>query len=132
MQGTFELTSTYVHLTDEGVAETLPLTSDFWPEVMAGKRRLAGWLVTCSPQTRDWPTWEMHPAGHEILVLLSGEMDLLLMEPAGQRRVALSPGSSFIVPPGTWHTARVKGPGELLAITAGRGTRIARTPPDPL
>ncbi len=131
MPDPFELNSSYVHLTDGGQAEVIPVTKDFWPEVIAGKRRLDGWLVTRMPQERDWPTWEMHPAGHEVLVLLSGAMDLILAGAEGQVRVALASGSSFVVPPGTWHTAKVKEPGELLAITAGQGTCHAETPPTP-
>lgn len=130
MTDSFDLNSTYVHLTGDGVAETIPVTEEFWPQVIAGKRPLGGWLVTRSSQTRDWPTWEMHPAGHEILILLSGRMDLILDEADGPRRIVLETGSAFVVPPGTWHTAKVAEVSELLAITAGQGTRHAETPPE--
>jgi len=130
MPETFDLKNTYVHLAGTE-AETIPVTEAFWPEVIAGKRTLEGWLVTVFPQTADWPTWEIHPAGHEILTLLSGAIELVLAEPTGPRSVAMVAGSTLVVPPGTWHTAKVKEAGELLAITAGQGTQHAPGPPDP-
>ena len=58
-------------------AEAIPVTESFWPEVMAGKRQIAGWLMTAFPQTEDWPSWERHPKGEEILVMLKGALTLV-------------------------------------------------------
>ncbi len=41
--------------------------------------------------TEDWPNWEMHPGGEEVLVLLDGRMTLILDEPGGERRVEMAP-----------------------------------------
>ena len=75
-----------------------------------------------SPQTKDWDHWERHPAGEEILTLLSGEMELILDMEAGEQRAVLKAGETFIVPRGIWHRALVKEAGRLMFVTAGAGT----------
>jgi uncharacterized glyoxalase superfamily protein PhnB len=71
----------------------------------------------------DWPNWEIHPHGDELVCALHGDFDLVLDEPRGQRWVQLTrPGDFVIVPRGTWHTARVHAPSTALFITPGQGT----------
>ncbi len=78
--------------------------------------------------TEDWPHWEMHPEGEEILVLLSGDMSIVL-DPGeteaggGESTVTLEPGQACLVPRGVWHRGIVRAPSRLLAITAGEGTQ---------
>lgn len=80
---------------------------------------------------RDWPTWECHPAGDELIYLLEGRAELLLRLPAGTHSVVLeTPGSQLRVPRGVWHTARVSGRCRLLFVTPGEGTQNAAEPPD--
>jgi mannose-6-phosphate isomerase-like protein (cupin superfamily) len=83
------------------------------------------YLVTCHHHASDWPNWEMHPNGDEIVALLSGAVMMTLEEADGSHReVMLSqPGSFVLVPRGTWHTAQVKEPGMMLFVTAGEGTQ---------
>ena len=73
-------------------------------------------------QSADWNHWERHPAGDEILVLLSGEMEVVLDTASGEQRARLAPGQTFIVPKGVWHRGIVSRPGELMFITPGAGT----------
>jgi hypothetical protein len=46
---------------------------------MKHDRRFAGFkghvLVATFAFDADWPTWERHPAGDELVCLLSGEVD---------------------------------------------------------
>jgi mannose-6-phosphate isomerase-like protein (cupin superfamily) len=73
---------------------------------------------------RDWPSWEIHPAGDEVVVLLSGSATFVLEEQAGPRTVRLEKAGEFvIVPRGTWHTARISEPTSMLFVTPGEGTR---------
>jgi mannose-6-phosphate isomerase-like protein (cupin superfamily) len=81
-----------------------------------------GRLVTMGPVTASWDSWERHPAGEEVVLLLSGRVDLIQRVDGGERRVALGPGQAVVNPPGVWHTADVHEPGEALFITPGRGT----------
>jgi quercetin dioxygenase-like cupin family protein len=73
-------------------------------------------------QTESWPTWERHPAGEEVVVLLSGRADLIQQIDGEERRVTLQPGQAIVNPAGVWHTADVHEPGEILFVTPGRGT----------
>jgi quercetin dioxygenase-like cupin family protein len=73
-------------------------------------------------QTESWPTWERHPAGEEIVMLLSGRADLIQQIDGQERRVSLQPGQAVVNPVGVWHTADVHEPGEILFVTPGRGT----------
>ena len=71
----------------------------------------------------DWPTWERHPMGDEVVVLLSGAAEFVLDH--GDRKETLrleAPGRYVIVPRGTWHTARIAKAAEMLFITPGEGT----------
>jgi mannose-6-phosphate isomerase-like protein (cupin superfamily) len=55
--------------------------------------------------------------------VLSGEIDFVLQQGDEERVVPLGAGTGVVVPRGTWHTARVRTPGEALHITPGAGTR---------
>lgn len=125
--GAFDLATTLVHLGSGGRATPLP---DFaWtPEHLdAYERRFAadgddGRLVMTFRSEASWPAWERHPAGEEVVVLLSGRIDLIQRTGDGERRIALRPGQAVVNPTGVWHTADVHEPGEALFITPGRGT----------
>jgi mannose-6-phosphate isomerase-like protein (cupin superfamily) len=123
----FDLRSTYVHLGLGSVAVPLP---DFaWTEeyLDAYTRRFEsdgdeGRLVVVSPQRDTWANWERHPAGDELVVLLSGRLDVTQDLPDGERTLELRPGQAIINPKGVWHTSDVHEPGEALFITPGAGT----------
>jgi hypothetical protein len=73
----------------------------------------------------DWPTWEIHPQGDELVCLLAGAADLVLYcDDGSEQSVHLDqPGSYIVVPRNTWHTARLNQPTTMLFITPGEGTR---------
>jgi len=88
-------------------------------------------LVSRHAFDMDWPTWERHPAGDELVCLLSGQADLILRTPRGDEVVNLAAAGSFVlVPRNTWHTAHISEPTELLFITPGEGTENVETPED--
>lgn len=125
----FDLSEVFIHL---GVGSTATPLPDFtWsPEYMAGyHERFAadgteGRLVCLMAQEKTWDTWERHPAGEEVVVLLSGRVDLVQDLDGAEHVVELHPGQAVINPPGVWHTARVHEPGVGLFITPGRGTEV--------
>lgn len=83
-----------------------------------------GRLVSLFTFTEDWPGWEMHPAGEEVVICLSGGMTLYQEHADGRREtVTLGPGEYAVNPRGTWHTADVAGEAQGLFITAGAGTQ---------
>ena len=83
-----------------------------------------GRLVSQYDFTESWDSWEMHPAGAEVVICVSGTMVLTQESPDGTTaRVTLAAGDYAINPPGTWHTADVThGPVRAIFITAGEGT----------
>ena len=73
--------------------------------------------------SEDWPTWEIHPHGDELLYLLAGECLLHLLVGGVEEVIQFTGVGSFIkVPKGTWHTAKVKNPCRILFITPGEAT----------
>ncbi|MCC2603833.1 cupin domain-containing protein [Planctobacterium marinum] len=80
-------------------------------------------LVAMHSFESDWPSWEIHPKGDEIVVLMSGEITMILKENVGDRAVTLRRSGDFvIVPRGVWHTAKTVQKSQLLFITPGEGT----------
>lgn len=119
------LETTYVHLRDDRRDTLQPVTETFWPELTANQRPDLdpGRLVMSFSFTEDWPTWEIHPAGDEVVALVSGAATLVLETPQGEVLHTLSrPGDFVIVPRGVWHTARISSPCTMIFITPGEGT----------
>jgi hypothetical protein len=70
-----------------------------------------GRLVSLYEFSESWDSWEMHPAGDELVVCLSGEA------------LTLQPYEYAVNGPGVWHTADIADAATALFITAGEGTR---------
>jgi uncharacterized cupin superfamily protein len=123
----FDLARTFVHL---GLGSTATPLPDFeWSaeHVEAYRRSVAadgreGRLVCVIAQDATWDGWERHPAGEEVVYLLSGRVDVVQEIDGTQHVVALRPGEAMVNPANVWHTARVHEPGMALFITPGEGT----------
>lgn len=87
-------------------------------------------LVSTFSFDENWPTWEIHPEGDELVLMLSGDTDLVLAREDGGEDVTRvnKPGQYVIVPKGTWHTARPHAPTSMLFLTPGEGTLNANEP----
>lgn len=73
--------------------------------------------------TADWPIWEMHPNGDEVVCLLSGNVTFIVDQDGNHKQVSLTrAGDYIVVPKGAWHTARTSVETVMLFITAGEGT----------
>ncbi len=120
-----EILRTFIHIKDGGRADALPVSDTFWQELAGGAYPALeqGRLLSAFTFSEAWPVWECHPAGEELVMLLSGAATLILDEPAGQRAVALSRlGSYLLIPRDVWHTATASRPTTLLFLTPGAGT----------
>ena len=114
----FDLIDTYVHLEEGGGAVPEEVGADFWQTI--GARDYEGRRLVCVFQlTEGSSTWEMHPAGDELVYLLSGALD----QAEGNRVVELRTRAACIVPRGVWHRQVVRKPSDLLLITPGAGTQ---------
>jgi mannose-6-phosphate isomerase-like protein (cupin superfamily) len=121
--GAFDLAQTYVQLEDGPSAVAIEVGEDFWDNIESRPGLRGGRLVGTFHNAADWGVWEMHPAGDEIVCLLSGAIDVVLEDGEGERVIELRPGATCIVPRGVWHSAIVHTPGDTLHITRGAGTR---------
>ncbi len=81
-------------------------------------------LVSCHRFDRDWETWEIHPHGDEIVILLSGCVTFVLQLEGGEDSIRLDREGMFaIVPRNVWHRALTDVDSRLLFITPGQDTR---------
>jgi mannose-6-phosphate isomerase-like protein (cupin superfamily) len=117
------LDSTFVVLQPDRSAVPVPVTPRIYEEL---DRRFEGFkgrlLVSCYRFDSDWESWEMHPAGDEIVCLLSGRV-AFEFEGRGVVAELAEPGSFVVVPRGTWHTAHTTVPTTMLFVTPGEGTQ---------
>ena len=80
-----------------------------------------GRLVSLFRFEESWTSWEMHPAGEEVVCCLQGHMILHQELPDGSNEsYELAPGDYAINPRGAWHTADAAEPVVALFITRAR------------
>lgn len=120
-----DVLQTVLHVQDGGKIEQIAVTEAFWSDLLSGARPELdqGRLISAFSFSQDWPSWERHPAGEELVMLLGGATTLVLEEVNGERELPLETvGRYVLVPRGVWHTARTTQPTTLLFITPGAGT----------
>ncbi len=127
-----DLDQNFVVIDDNLAADVLPVGDNFYAELGERYGSFAGhMLVSCHHFSRDWPTWEMHPSGDEIVVLTSGRAIMVFAAPdsAGDQEIELrEPGQFVVVPKGTWHTAKVNNTASMIFMTPGEGTENREQP----
>lgn len=104
----------------------------FYPELERDYEGFRGHLLVAQfSYDEPWGVWEMHPAGDELVYLLSGDTDFILrINGTDQRQRLNQPGQYVRVPKGVWHTAEPRAPTTALFITPGEGTRNEKEPVD--
>ncbi len=129
-QQPYDFENVFAVLTPDQGVDAIEITPDLYRELDEKYSGFAGHtLVAVHQFSQDWPTWEKHPAGDEIVVLLSGAATFVLRTETGDKEVALTrQGSYVIVPRNTWHTARVPAHARMLFITPGEGTENQENP----
>jgi mannose-6-phosphate isomerase-like protein (cupin superfamily) len=123
----FGLDQTYVFLEKDG-ATPLISAAAFWKSVMSSESQenaaaRDGWLVASYRLAEDTSTLEMHPFGGELLVMLSGAMQVIIETADAEVIVDLSAGKACLVPQGVWHRLVVRDAGEFIGATYGKGTQ---------
>ncbi len=88
MSPAFTLDTTYIHLRPDESALAMEGGRRFWQHDRGAHDLDEGRLMGRTHQSKDWDHWERHPGGEEILILLSGEMDIVL-ETGGEQRAGL-------------------------------------------
>ena len=120
-----DILSTYLHVRDDGATDAIPVTNTFWEELAGGAypQLDQGRLLSAFTFSESWSSWERHPHGEELVMLLSGSAAVVFDE-SGQERVMRldQPGAYVLVPRNVWHTARTSVPTTMLFLTPGAGT----------
>lgn len=122
------LADSFIHL---GLGATAvpqpPFAGMEWYEAYGARHAadgIEGRLVSQHDFAESWDSWEMHPAGAEVVVCTAGVITLTQEFPDGRvDTVALKAGDYAINPPGVWHTADVASVASAIFITAGEGTQ---------
>ena len=125
MSDSKDILSTYLHVQDGARIEPLVVSAAFWNELADGKHPQLdqGRLMSAFTFSEPWPTWERHPAGEELVMLLAGAATVVLEESGRARAVDLTEAGSYVlVPRNVWHTARTNVPTTMLFLTPGSGT----------
>ena len=120
-----DILRTYLHVQDGARIATVDAPDSFWPELASGAHPELdqGRLMSAFSFSGAWSSWERHPAGEELVMLLSGAVTLTLEEANGVRSVRLdATGAYVLIPPNTWHTASAESDSTLLFLTPGAGT----------
>ena len=106
------------------------VTDSFYQELDADFANFKGHtLVSTFSWDEDWPTWEVHPHGDEMVILIEGDTDFVLSVNGTEEVIRVSrPGQYAVVPKNTWHTARPHKPTTMIFITPGEGTVNALEP----
>jgi mannose-6-phosphate isomerase-like protein (cupin superfamily) len=118
----FPLARSIVHVASAGTASLLqpPFTKE-------GLGRLEGRVLATFPiaSAADAHShlWEMHPEADEVLIMLTGELDVEYSIGSRTGTTTLAAGEALLMPMGVWHRLVLREPGLLMALTAPRGTR---------
>jgi mannose-6-phosphate isomerase-like protein (cupin superfamily) len=122
MSPMIDIARTFIHLGPGGGAEPLQVTPSFWSGSAAKRHeRVVGALDFRSTEDLHSSMQEMHPEVDEVLLVLSGALDVLVEESGEERPISLESGQAAIVPRGVWHRLVMRRPGRLLFINNRRG-----------
>lgn len=128
--GPFDLSTTPIHLATGGPeAPAVPLDGfgydgpSFMKYIEAHCGPGApGRLIMVESTPGDWPSWERHNDGDEIVIVLEGKAEFIQEIDGGEQRTRVGPGVTLINPRGVWHTADVTEPLKAIYITPCPGT----------
>lgn len=128
MTGAPRLVERFIHLgLGARAVEEPPFAGMEWYEGYGARHAgdgAEGRLVSQYTFTESWTSWEMHPAGDEVVICTAGHIVLVQEHPDGGRReTPLGPAEYAINPRGVWHTADVAESATAIFITAGEGTQ---------
>ncbi|MEM7413407.1 MAG: cupin domain-containing protein [Myxococcota bacterium] len=116
-----DLETTYLGLAQSSEVRVVPVGPDFW-ETIHENEAIGPRMVGIFPFSSSWDSWEVHPAGDEVVAVLAGAGDMLVEVDGEEVRVPLRAGQTVVVPRGVWHTLDVHEPGKSLHITWGERT----------
>lgn len=123
-KATLSIDSEFVVLDPQQQASVELADSGLYPRLDADYNGFTGHqLVSCYEFSENWQSWERHPHGDEVVILLSGQAEFILQTDEDNVSIHLNrQGEYVLVPRNVWHTARTERGCKLLFITPGEGT----------
>ena len=122
----YTLEKTPVHLGDQTATPVQDFSYDgpswerYVSEYCSGAD--VGRLLMVETTPGDWPAWECHQDGDEVVIVLEGKGTFYHRRDGEVTEMAFEPGSTLINPKGVWHTADCEGPMKAIYITPCPGT----------
>ena len=125
VQPALDLSRSYVSIGEDGLAEAVAVTPQFWEELTTGRRSVGQWLLGAAQSQQSAPHWDLHPDGECIIILLSGSIDVTMQVGDDEHVVELrETGDACLVPRGVWHRQVLHEPSRRIFLTEGAGTRM--------
>ena len=121
-----DLTDTFIHLGTGPDVATIDVDETFWATIGDRTELHTGRLVMASEMSDDWDTWEMHPEGDELIMVVRGAVRVHVDHPGGppiETPVVVAAPHLVSMPAGAWHTMDVVEPARVVTVTWGSGTR---------
>jgi mannose-6-phosphate isomerase-like protein (cupin superfamily) len=125
-----KLDETFAILKPDLSIDTIAVTPSVYAELDARFDHFKSHVLVASYEFEsDWGVWEIHPAGDEIVILLSGAATLRMKIDSTEKVVELRESGSFaVVPRNTWHTAKIREATRMMFVTPGEGTENRADP----
>lgn len=120
----FDIADTSIALEADGGAKPLDERETMWDYAASGRFGDVTRLVSRHRLTADWTSWELHPLGDAIILLLDGTIEVNLEGENPSKSADLEHGGTFArIPRGTWHTVTVRRPSTVLLIAPSAEAR---------
>jgi mannose-6-phosphate isomerase-like protein (cupin superfamily) len=125
---TFPLCGSAIHVAPGGHASVMRGS-----ELKSRLRQLPDGLLLGTFQIEDdvdahSHVWEMHPMGDEMLVMLTGSLEVEYADGPRRATSLLGTRQCMVMPGGVWHRLEVREPGLLLTLTPLQGTLHSEQP----
>jgi mannose-6-phosphate isomerase-like protein (cupin superfamily) len=79
----------------------------------------------CVSRFSQHPKWEIHPNGEEVLVGISGELSLVILDEETAQTIVLRSGDVAVIPQNTWHSPIPSGEVSVLSVGDYAGTIVS-------
>lgn len=117
-QGGFTIDrSVVVHLASDATLARIGVSDDYWDHRAERAELSEGRILSVFTYEATWSWWERHPAGDELVYVLSGGVTFHFETASDSGQLDLRKGQCGIVPEGTWHRAEITTPTQLLFVT---------------
>jgi mannose-6-phosphate isomerase-like protein (cupin superfamily) len=86
-----------------------------------------GEVNVCVSRFSQHPKWEIHPNGEEVLVGISGELSIVLLDTASPKTILIKSGDVAVIPQNTWHSPIPNGEISVLSMGDYTGTIVSNS-----